>query len=191
MGIDLSSSQAGEFLPCQCCCTVPASQRKATVVTVDAVNSPLTMRSVPVQKFPAAIQLPALRKIVCDGAQALDYRENPAGPRHHRAPHHGAKILRRGGTGLPSLAHRCHLNLQIACWSENEQRVLPHHFSEAKTCYRRNDERQPATQSSNAGPRNDGAMLIAARFVRADPEVGTIPRRRQFLVADRHRRVHM
>src|SRR6266849_9822399 len=108
MGIDLSSSQAGEFLPCQCCCTVPASQRKATVVT-----------------------------------------------------------------------------------GYNEQRELPHHFSEAKTCYRRNDERQPATQPSRAGPRNDGAMLIAARFVRADPEVGTILRRRQFLVADRHRRVHM
>jgi hypothetical protein len=52
-------------------------------------------------------------------------------------------------------------------------------------------ERQPATQSSSAGPRSDGVMLIAARVVRADPEAETIPRRRQSLVADRHRRVHM
>ena len=36
-----------------------------------------------------------------------------------------------------------------------------------------------------------GAILMAARFVRADPKAETIPRRRQFLVADRHRRVHM
>jgi hypothetical protein len=35
------------------------------------------------------------------------------------------------------------------------------------------------------------ALVMAARFVRADPEAGTIPCRRQFLVADRHRRVHM
>jgi hypothetical protein len=34
-------------------------------------------------------------------------------------------------------------------------------------------------------------LLIAARFVRAGPEAGTILRRRQILVADRHRRVRM